>query len=100
MKPVKDSEILRAARRRIELYQRDYICYAINDVCMGTVKQKTALMRWVQDMLQGSYTYSSWLRVYHPDIHTQMFHTKGSFRKGRLAWLDWMIEQCEKEEAL
>lgn len=99
MKRNKDSDILRAARKRIALYKRDHLCSAINDVRKGTVEQKTALLDWIEAMLQGALSYGAWLKANHPEMFTKMLHTKGSFRQGRLAWVDWMIAECEKEES-
>lgn len=99
MKPVKDSRILRAAKRRIERGQNMHLCFAIEDVTVGTNAQKDSLIRWVMCMLKGYGFYEDWLRKYHPEVHAKYRWDTVWRRKARAAWLDWMIDYCVKEEA-
>jgi hypothetical protein len=88
-----DANILRAARKRIERKKNDHICYAIDKVKIGTVEQKTKLLRWIMSMLAPHFHYGKWL------LATGHENDKESSRAGRLAWLDWMIAECEKEQS-
>jgi len=93
-----DADILRAARKRIALKKSDQLCYAIDRTKVGTVEQKTKLMRWIQKMLYPHCNYSVWLRDKHPDKFKELSGWgEGRLREGRLAWINWMINECEKE---
>lgn len=96
---MKDSEILRRAKLRIEQKSNTYICYAINDAIGGTVKQANSLTDWVQKMLGPHLFYEGWLAKNHRDLYLNHRHDFAWMREARLAWLDWMIAYCEKEEA-
>jgi hypothetical protein len=90
---MKDSEVLRKVQKLIKNRKESYICYAITTVC-GYTPQGGSLKRWVMKMLKGSATYDQWLHK-----RNGYFPMVGQGRQGRLAWLDWMIEYCEAEEA-
>lgn len=96
---VEDSVLLRAARSRIERGVDQYLCFAIGNCRIGTVNQKLALKMWVRMMLKGSSYYEGWLQLNHYNIwKKRQWDTKWK-KQARLAWLDWMIAYCEKEEA-
>lgn len=98
---VKDSDILKEARRRIAEYEASRVCYAIGGV--GTLTQRNRLYAWIRKMLDGRIYYEDWLRAHHREFADQVGIESASdielARPGRLAWLDWMIAECEKEEA-
>lgn len=50
---------------------------------------KTTIILWIDELLENTWWYPAWLEKHgHPsDPH--------SVRMGRLAWLDWMIEEIE-----
>ena len=96
-KIVTDADILRAARQRIATYKSDAVCFAIDNVKIGTIEQKTALKRWIMDdLLDGLSIYTRWVHHTHPKRYLEMLKVRGSFRKARLAWIDWMISEKEK----
>lgn len=98
MKRVKDSEILKEAARYIRDGKTHYICYAIEDVEIGTSEQKNALTHWVMHMLKGATFYEMWLITHHPKIYWKHRSDPSWLRKARLAWLEWMITYCKQEE--
>jgi hypothetical protein len=98
---MKDSEVLRKARELIDSEKESYICYAISHVTKGAywaytsdTKQAKSLHAWIYKMLGGSQTYATWACK-----TTGRWPSPRDARKSRLAWLDWMIAYCEKEEA-
>lgn len=107
-KQLKDSDILRKARRLIESFKVDHVCVAIGQAAGRRHRERgNRLVAWVEKMLGGHLYYSWWLKSEHPDVHKQlweMWQTNGRrgspWRAGRLNWLDWMIAECEKEETL
>ena len=92
---MKDSEILRDVRFRI-WSGTYYICWALNDTKLGSHKQRSSLKEWVVWMLQGEQSLNSWLQK-HKSIPIDVSASR--IKATRLAWLDWMIAYCEKEEA-
>lgn len=94
-----DAEILRHVRKRIAGRRSNMICFALDRVRIGTVEQKTSLKRWIEKMLDGYLTYGAWLHAHHREFSAPLMGKGNTGRlPGRLAWLDWMIEQCEKEK--
>lgn len=93
---MKDSDVLREVRRDIESGTK-FICWAIR-ASSGTKKQRDALIAWVETMLGHHTHYGSWLMEKLPEF-TFTDDYEQITKKGRLAWLDWMIAYCEKEEA-
>ncbi|WP_404534821.1 hypothetical protein [Massilia sp. TN1-12] len=99
---------MRKARRVIERRDPGGICLAIGQVAGRKYREQgNRLIEWVGKMLDGHLYYSWWLRQHHPDVYAKVWETwqmtgrRGSpWRGGRLAWLDWMIAECEKEEAV
>lgn len=91
---MKDSTILKKAKKYIKNGRSFYVCHA---VCLaqsgGRVSAgKCPLTQWIQSMLGTHYTYHGWLLERGHDTSFQ------SVKAGQLAWLDWMIAYCEKEE--
>lgn len=99
MKRVTDKEILLEARRIIESKSEDLICLAIEDSRYGTRKQKTLLRAWIMKMLGGYISYRQWLDHKHPTIFASEYAKDRRLTQQRLAWLDWMIENCDKSTA-
>lgn len=110
---MEDSEILKLARKYIEFGSEEYICYAIcravdnkyPDISKkefaSLCAKESDLRRWVYSMLEGHDTYETWLLDNHPSFHIAIRDFSGMeniLREGRLQWLDWMINECEKEE--
>jgi hypothetical protein len=93
---MKDSELLRRVHSKVRTYNHIFICRAIDSI-RAPMEQKQSLIQWVMQMLAGYYTYNDWLRYQHPKRYAKM--RLGDFKYARLAWLDWMIAYCEKEEA-
>ena len=95
---MKDSEVLRTVRHLIANGTCHYICHAIDHVGRRSSQAKS-LIKWVESMLGGGSalglapSYGDWLRE-HGYVCTW-----AACAQGRLAWLDWMIDYCEKEEA-
>lgn len=107
---MKDSEALRKAKTWLELQPATIecgVCRAIN-VATGSVTniQAVRLKRWIVEMIGFNNTYlSSWLVVnghatgidFGGHFHSENRH---KLKATRLAWLDWMIAECEKAEVL
>lgn len=108
---IKDSDILKEAKQQLKYSVG--ICGAINKAVdklqpRSTVKsaklieQGSSLKRWVRSMLGGRSWLSTWLlaqghiRKDDPGYGQKDFWAK--MEVTRQAWLDWMIEQCEKVE--
>jgi hypothetical protein len=93
---MKDSEILIEAKRRLagKDGSYEYICNEIRWSFGGDYSgQRDKLIEWIEQMLDGEHTYYGWLsKNNHPC-------TDKATRAGQLAWLDWMIDYCKKEEA-
>jgi hypothetical protein len=92
---MKDSEILREAKKGIE-NGTHYICWAIQDVD-AQWQRKRSLIDWVMHMLKFCGTYESWMGNFHTKTYNKMGHD--DFKEGRMQWLNWMIAECEKQEA-
>lgn len=93
---MKDSELLGVAKKRIQDGKNRCICYALVDAEPNQREhlQLDALLEWIDKML-GEFAY-------YEDWYFRKFKTRISeidAKKARLAWLDWMIAYCEKEEA-
>jgi cytochrome c-type biogenesis protein CcmH/NrfG len=97
---MKDSDVLRAARQMLLSQDKDYICHAIEWVDHASCEQKEDLPGWVLAMLAPHVSYERWLLYTHPKLwgDTPQPERSGKARQARLAWLDWMIAECEKEE--
>lgn len=93
-----DKEILVAARYRVAKNLDGHICHAIQHARLGTKKQKHDLRAWVMSTLDGPGTYESWVKINHPLlwIDTHWPERVMRLKAGRLAWLDWMIEEVSK----
>lgn len=105
---MKDSELLRKSRHLIATKEHNAICASIS-YAAGTpnTPQARSLQVWIQSML-GNHSYlNSWLEENGYIIRKRDYNELGyatpetydKLRATRLAWLDWMIEQCEIAEA-
>jgi len=90
-----DRDILIAARGRIERGEDRYICYAIDKVGIGMQAQKRALKEWILGMLRPNISYDGWMSNKHSAFIRK--HEVVSFSRGRLQWLDWMINEVTTE---
>lgn len=86
--------ILRKARQLVEDDRFTYLCNAIGEAgwLLGQEREAEVLVAWVQRMLAPFNTYTAWLRRKHPAVYAR----EGSAKEGRLAWLDWMIQEVQK----
>jgi hypothetical protein len=96
---MRKSEILREAKKLIEIGCADFICDAIG--CVARYKSNVTLLNakelkdWIGILLDGCGTYGEWLDKHHPNIwKSGMF-----FKHARLQWLDWMIAYWEEQDA-
>lgn len=108
---MKNSEILQQARGLIERRTKDSITHALFGVCKltpGATYQCNQLYHWIGDLLGTCGTYEGWLWKYHTEFAKEQGVPKFNVsvqegwdvcRPGRLAWLDWMIQYWEAEEA-
>lgn len=91
--------ILRKARALIEDNRFTYLCNAIGEAgwLLGQEREAEVLVAWVQRMLVPFNTYNTWLRQKHPTIYDSRKDNlkEGSTKEGRLAWLDWMIQEVQ-----
>lgn len=95
---MKDSQVLRLARARLQRKKAEFICIAIGEVEAAPSKQRERLKAWVRSMLLTDVhqyeTYCSWLRKTYPEY--AVINYKEAL-PGRLAWMDWMIDTLESE---
>jgi hypothetical protein len=106
-KVAKDSDFLKEVRRRIEQDKDNALCVAISNTSRHyNIKRHNKLIAWIEKMLGNYFYYSHWLKANHPDFYREQYRKwqmsdrrSSPWKEGRLAWLDWMIAECEKEEA-
>lgn len=95
---MKDSQVLRVARAKLRSEQVDFICVAIGEVRAVPSEQRERLKSWVNSLLCFNgiqyETYCNWLRTNYPEYRNLTYKAA---RKGRLAWMDWMITTLESE---
>ena len=98
---MKDSEILREVKKYLPTVSHDhrYICWAIRALDLGTIEQQGELIKWINFASRAPmFTLGDlklWVRYYHPEFK----RTDENMLKLRMKWLDWMIAECEKDEA-
>lgn len=87
---MKDSEILRKARKLIEDGQEYYICCALRDIGINHPEcydQTESIQNWIKSMFEYSYiSLAAWLIRQGINIDVEK---GGSIRETRLRWLDW-----------
>jgi len=104
-KVVKDSDILRLAHKLIKGKEEDRICHAIGRAghALTECHKADQLKNWVCRMLGRYAFYEDWLIGHHPQFAKKKRITtyvhRDRLRPGRLAWLDWMIAECEAKES-
>lgn len=110
---MKDSTLLKRARKSLEEHKTEFVCIAIKNVqdsFWGKVvsyfdgddlnAQKDSLLAWVEKMLDGAYVLTEWYGgKYDICVFDDPNELDAKMHETRLAWLDWMIEYCEQEEA-
>ncbi len=86
-----DAEVLKRVRKTIAKSNSVYcfICHQINFEG-DTVNQINSLKMWISTMLGSAVTYQNWL------AEEGFLASKTAIIQGRLAWLDWMIAECER----
>lgn len=97
-------EVLRQIRKRINVQWRGFICIECENVAQAQpelVNAATAVRKWVVQMLDGCYTYDTWIRLHHPTLYVEgddcdLRTVHDLAKEGRLAWIDWMIEEVTK----
>lgn len=103
---MKDSEFLRRAREllaKTECGHNSGLCMAIRAIRVThetatTEKQMKSLLEWVEVSLEGRLWVQCWLlSKIGPKRYWAEFSLE-KLRETRLAWLDWMIMECEKNE--
>ena len=94
---MKDSEILKQARKLISKRKEKYICAAIQ-MSEGGDEQKIELHVWIIKMLEGYASLGGWLWNVQNIPYNQQSYSE-DHRIVRLRWLDWMIKECKKAEA-
>lgn len=94
-------ELLEGARKRVAGHYAFPICGAITCVSKDMKSDlarpvAVALSDWIADMLKGNLFYTEWVYANHYDLYNAAVK-RGDFdacvRHGRLAWIDWMLEQ-------
>lgn len=105
MKTVKDSDILKEAKKRLENRSTYRVCFAINEAARhltGEYISGKSLINWVEHMLRPHYCFEDWVIEYRPELAAELGVTfyihADALRPIRIQWLDWMIAYCEKEE--
>lgn len=114
-------QTLRRCERRLLLRARDliekrterFVCMALAAAVEKVAREPTTehiprawlmsarrhLSLWITDMLGGSAYYEGWLDANHAGLRhsASKEHRKKYAREARLRWIDWMIEQVDKE---
>lgn len=94
-------ELLEGARKRVAGHYAFPICGAIACVLQDMKNPlarpvAVALSYWIADMLKGRLFYTGWVYANHYELYNAAVK-RGDFdacvRRGRLAWIDWMLEQ-------
>jgi len=95
---MKNSKILKKAKKLIKSGEENYICDAIRrvPVISTCIYQRIELRMWVSNLLGRCGTYEDWIRVNHSKLYRKW--KREDYKQGRLAWLDWMIEYWEAKE--
>lgn len=91
-------ELLIEARKRISENQHTFICAAILDAENDRDDYERAslsLRSWIMYMLTPYTTYDNWVRHEHDSLmrNTPLWERNEKAREGRLAWIEWMLEQ-------
>jgi hypothetical protein len=109
---MKYSEILRAVRTKIENHQSLFVCCTISEI---TNNREHPLRLWVTGLMGTQchyYPLDTWLDCMHgiKAPNSLDYEQYGDYQKAekefyakmratRVAWVTWMIEYWEKEEA-
>lgn len=96
-------KLLTYARKHVDRLPVCEICSAIALGVRRTGDDQSrdvgdALAAWIADMLDGCRFYTGWLRAHHYELYTTTLRESGrefdrQVQRGRLAWIDWMLEQ-------
>ena len=89
--------LMKEARKIVKYKKAKFICFAImiSTLDEEVEDDKNCLFEYIGKLLGESHSYTSWVHKNHPEIFKEM--KSDDFRKGRLQWIDWMIEQLEKK---
>lgn len=104
------------ARKLIESKAETYICYAISCALTdmmkpdpsvpGTLKvpgsyysSTDRLGKWVISQLRGKTYYERWIQTHYPTLWEAASpeERRSYARDARLRWIDWMINQIDKD---
>lgn len=97
--------ILRRARELIASRLETHICFALSKAaqeaplrCPLAAAQTRVLRMWVEKMLAPNFSYGGGLVRHHEHLLEGLGDNQLAQRrlKGRLAWMDWMIEEVQK----
>ncbi len=109
---MKDSEILKNCRHFMLKNNSNHsnthwrICTILRGMCFANPKisgQVSSIIAWIESMLGEEHnTYDDWLDTFvenNPnEFKWNIFFGADYAYYGRIAWLDWMIKECEQEE--
>jgi hypothetical protein len=103
---MKKSEILRAAKRRLENRLDTYVCLAVTAVCHGwdenpaDKRNMVELNRWIMSSIHPYETYQEWL-MSSPEspLEGRDNPPRHEVYAAKLFWMDWMIAHWEVIEA-
>lgn len=90
-------EVLRLARETISSGRKTFICNALLDIRDESLQNAAdAVKGWVIRQLDGEVAYQLWVKrkCPHIDISEPL---NPLAREGRIAWIDWMIAELQKE---
>lgn len=102
-------EVLREARNLIDLYAEGYLCEAIytasgeehNPPNTKRVRAGRYLRKWVMKMIAPNVSLFGWLERQGAPLYPMWDKNPDKvleqLRVTRLAWIDWMINELEKE---
>ena len=99
-------DLLTAAKKRIQNWETEYVCYAIDSVCymrgpgLATPRLEAVAQR-LRDVIHGALrrhaTVTAWLDDKHLNFH-EVTRNRHWCRLYRMAWIDSMIKQLRAPE--
>lgn len=84
---------LKIARSRLlkNPIRYSFICAALKDTAHAPL-----LKEWIKHQLAGEVYYETWMWRFYPYTARQMSSLR-DFRRGRIQWIDAMIEELSKD---
>jgi len=95
--------LLNYSKKLISANRGLYICYALHYAAQelrefsGVLADYRYLRDWILKSLGDQNTYVDWIAVNHPALLNQSPNKELMFQLGRIAWIEWMIQELRQE---